>query len=157
MYKVVISGTGLFTPPHAVSNEALVVAFNQYVADFNAAHATRIAAGEIVALTESSAEFIEKASGIKQRYLMDAAGVLDSRRMAPSLPERDNDALSVQAEMAVVAAREGTGCPSPSSWVNDWDDEKPIPPASRAARSSAASSSRRSVSGLTRLPRWSAS
>lgn len=106
MYKVVISGTGLFTPPHAVSNEALVTAFNQYVADFNATHATLIAAGEIAALTESSAEFIEKASGIKQRYLMDASGVLDPQRMAPSLPERDNDALSVQAEMAVAAARE---------------------------------------------------
>ncbi|WP_024303941.1 beta-ketoacyl-ACP synthase III [Pseudogulbenkiania sp. MAI-1] len=106
MHKVVISGTGLFTPPNAVSNEQLVAAFNEYVAHFNAEHAEAIAAQELAPLVASSAEFIEKASGIRQRYLMDAAGVLDPARMTPSLPERDNDSLSIQAEMAVAAARE---------------------------------------------------
>lgn len=106
MHKAVISGTGLFTPPHVVSNEALVAAFNQYVAAFNAQNADRIASGELAALTDSSAEFIEKASGIKQRYLMNASGVLDPARMTPYLAERDNDSLSVQAEMAVAAAKE---------------------------------------------------
>ena len=104
MKKVVISGSGLFTPPHAVSNEELVVAFNQYVASWNAAHAAEIAAGTVVALAESSAEFIEKASGIKQRFLMDKDGVLDPARMTPYLPERSNDVLSIQAEMGVAAA-----------------------------------------------------
>jgi beta-ketodecanoyl-[acyl-carrier-protein] synthase len=104
MKKVVISGSGLFTPPHAVSNEELVVAFNQYVADWNAQHAAAIAAGTVTALAESSAEFIEKASGIKQRYLMNKDGVLDPARMTPYLPERSNDVLSVQAEMGVAAA-----------------------------------------------------
>ena len=106
MHKVVISGTGLFTPPNAVSNEQLVAAFNEYVARFNTEHAAAIAAQEMAPLVESSVEFIEKASGIRQRYLMDAAGVLDPARMAPRLPERDNEALSVQAEMSVAAARE---------------------------------------------------
>ena len=106
MHKAVISGTGLFTPPHVVSNEALVTAFNQYVAAFNAENAERIASGELAALTESSAEFIEKASGIKQRYLMNASGVLDPARMRPLLSVRDNDSLSIQAEMAVAAAQE---------------------------------------------------
>ena len=31
MKQVVISGTGLFTPPHSISNEELVVAFNAYM------------------------------------------------------------------------------------------------------------------------------
>ncbi|MBP7579916.1 beta-ketoacyl-ACP synthase III [Vogesella sp. XCS3] len=106
MNKVVISGTGLFTPPHAVSNEQLVVAFNSYVAAFNKENQDAIARGELAALAESSAEFIEKASGIKQRFLMNASGVLDPARMAPHLPERSNDVLSVQAEMAVAAATE---------------------------------------------------
>lgn len=104
MKKVVISGSGLFTPPHAVSNEELVVAFNQYVAGWNAGHAAEIAAGTVAALAESSAEFIEKASGIKQRFLMDKEGVLDPTRMTPYLPERSNDVLSIQAEMGVAAA-----------------------------------------------------
>ncbi|EEG10567.1 beta-ketoacyl-ACP synthase III [Pseudogulbenkiania ferrooxidans] len=106
MHKVVISGTGLFTPPHAVGNEQLVAAFNQYAAHFNAEQAEAIAAGEVEPLAASSAEFIEKASGIRQRFLMDAAGVLDPARMAPRLPERGNEALSLQAEMALAAARE---------------------------------------------------
>ena len=106
MKDVVISGTGLFTPPHAVSNEALVVAFNSYVNAFNAANQDAIDRGDIAALAESSAEFIEKASGIKQRYLMNADGVLDPARMTPFLPERSNDELSIQAEMAVAAARD---------------------------------------------------
>lgn len=106
MHKVVISGTGLFTPPHAVSNEELVTAFNAYVQQFNAAHAADIAAGRMEPLQESSAEFIVKASGIQQRHLMDKSGVLDPARMTPHLPERSNDELSVQAEMAVAAARQ---------------------------------------------------
>ncbi|POZ62841.1 beta-ketoacyl-ACP synthase III [Chromobacterium alticapitis] len=106
MYKVVISGTGLFTPPHAVSNAELVEAFNAFVRGHNVAHAAEIAAGAREPLAESSAEFIERASGIKQRFLMDKAGVLDPARMKPSLPERANEALSLQAEMAVAAARQ---------------------------------------------------
>ena len=42
----------------------------------NAEHAEAIAIGERVALTHSSVEFIEKASGIKQRY------VIEKRRRA---------------------------------------------------------------------------
>ena len=106
MHKVVISGTGLFTPPHAVGNAELVEAFNAYVREFNAANQAAIEAGTLAALAESSAEFIEKASGIKQRFLMDKGGVLDPARMAPHLPERGNDELSLQAEMAVAAARQ---------------------------------------------------
>jgi len=105
-HSVVISGTGLFTPPHAVSNEELVSSFNAYVAAYNRENAEAIASGTLPGLQESSVEFIEKASGIKSRFLMDRDGVLDPSRMCPSLPERDNETISIQAEMAVAAARQ---------------------------------------------------
>lgn len=105
-HPVVISGTGLFTPPHAVSNEELVASFNAYVEAHNQEHAAAIAAGTHEALQPSSAEFILKASGIQSRFLMDREGVLDPARMCPRLPERPNEEISVQAEMAVSAARE---------------------------------------------------
>src|SRR3546814_19287360 len=60
----VISATGLFTPPERISNEELVASFNAYVALHNKENADAIAAGEMPELTESSVEFIEKASGI---------------------------------------------------------------------------------------------
>jgi beta-ketodecanoyl-[acyl-carrier-protein] synthase len=106
MKSVVISGTGLFTPPHSISNDELVAAFNAYVDRQNAAHADAIAAGTVQALEPSSSAFIEKASGIKARYVMEKAGILDPDRMTPSIAERADDALSLQAEMCVAAARQ---------------------------------------------------
>ena len=67
MTAIAISGTGLFTPPNSISNEELVASYNAYVKKFNAENAAAIAAGSIQALTESSADFITKASGIKSR------------------------------------------------------------------------------------------
>jgi len=106
MSDIVISGTGLFTPAESISNEELVASFNTYVELYNKEHADAIAAGEIAPLQPSSAEFVEKASGIKSRYVMNKDGILDPRRMVPRLPERPNDAQSIQCEMAVAAARE---------------------------------------------------
>ena len=102
----VISATGLFTPPESVSNEELVASFNTYVAQFNAAHAAAIAAGEVAELAPSSVEFIEKASGIKSRYVMSKGPVLDPAIMTPRWPERSNEELSVLAEMGVKAAQQ---------------------------------------------------
>jgi beta-ketodecanoyl-[acyl-carrier-protein] synthase len=103
MKKVVISGTGLFTPTQSISNEELVVAFNAYVALYNEEHAEAIASGELTALVESNAEFIEKASGIKSRYVIDKTGLLDPKRMYPHIAERSNEEQSLQCEMAVAA------------------------------------------------------
>ena len=100
---VVISGTGLWTPEEAITNEELVVSFNEYVRRFNERHADAIAAGDKEALQPSSAEFIEKASGIRQRYVLNKDGVLDPERMCPRIAERPDDEMSVQAEMAVKA------------------------------------------------------
>lgn len=101
-----IVSTGLYTPPQSVSNAELVEAFNSYVALFNAENARAIEAGEIEPLQPSSSEFVEKASGIKSRYVVDKAGILDPRRMAPMIEARANENLSVLAEMGVAAARD---------------------------------------------------
>lgn len=101
-----IIATGLYTPPQSISNAELVTAFNEYVALFNAENARAIDAGEIEPLQPSSSEFIEKASGIKSRYVIDKAGVLDPKRMAPMIPARTNEELSILAEIAVEAAKD---------------------------------------------------
>lgn len=104
--NMALSGTGLFTPQASISNDELVAAFNEFVRRHNAAHASAIAEGKVAPLAESSTEFIFKASGIKSRYVMDKAGVLDPDIMCPRLPERPNDQISILAEMAVTAARD---------------------------------------------------
>ncbi|EEB79808.1 3-Oxoacyl-(acyl-carrier-protein) synthase III C terminal domain protein [marine gamma proteobacterium HTCC2148] len=106
MNDIVISGTGLYTPSQSISNEELVQSYNAYVEAHNRDNADAIAVGEMPALDPSSAEFIEKASGIKSRYVMDKEGILDPARMVPSLPDRPNDTQSIQCEMAVTAALE---------------------------------------------------
>ncbi len=106
MQTAVIAATGLFTPAQSISNAELVESFNAYVARFNAQHAAEIEAGEVQALAPSSPEFIVKASGIRSRHVVDKAGVLDPEVMAPRLPERGDDELSILAEMAVAAARD---------------------------------------------------
>ena len=106
MTHVVITGTGLYTPEHAIDNAALVAAFNAWVDGENELHAEAIARGEREPLAHSSSEFIEKASGIKSRYVLDASGILDPQRMRPKLPQRSNDEPSLQCEMATEAARQ---------------------------------------------------
>jgi len=106
MHRIVISGTGLFVAPQSIGNEELVDSYNTYVRQFNAAHAVRIEAGELARLEESSVEFIEKASGIKRRSVMEKEGILDPQRMRPKLQARPNNELSMQAEMAVAAGRD---------------------------------------------------
>lgn len=106
MSNPVISATGLYTPPHSISNEELVASFNTYVENFNMEHAAEIEAGTVEPLQPSSVAFIEKASGIKARYVVNKEGVLDPRRMTPNIPERPNEEISILAEMAVAAARE---------------------------------------------------
>ncbi|HOZ24244.1 MAG TPA: hypothetical protein PLI83_05600, partial [Thermomonas sp.] len=62
-------------------NAELVQAFNAYATLQNQKNAEAIARGDAQPLVMSSVEFIEKASGIKQRYVIDKAGVLDPTRM----------------------------------------------------------------------------
>ncbi|WP_397397094.1 beta-ketoacyl-ACP synthase III [Phenylobacterium sp.] len=106
MHAAVIAATGLFTPAERVTNAELVEAFNAYVELFNTRHAGEIASGSVQALAPSSVEFIEKASGIKSRYVMNRSGVVDPEVMHPLIPERSNDELSIMAEIGVAAAKD---------------------------------------------------
>ncbi len=108
--EVLISGTGLFTPEESISNTELVAAFDEYARRFNGRHAEAIAAGEMRAMGMSNAEFIEKASGIKSRHVLNKSGIVDPDRLYPFIAERRNDELSVQAEMGVKAALQALEC-----------------------------------------------
>ena len=103
--SVVISGTGLFTPTQSISNDELVHCFNQYVEKFNITHNQDIEDGKITALSPSDSSFIEKALGIKSRYVMEKDNILNVDIMSPRYVERDNDQLSMQAEIGVAAAK----------------------------------------------------
>lgn len=102
----VISATGLWTPSQSVSNEELVASYNAWADKWNGENAAEIEAGNVEAKPHSSVEFIEKASGIKSRFVMDKAGVVDPDRMRPDIPERPNEQISVLAEIAVNAGRQ---------------------------------------------------
>ncbi|MEM6411520.1 MAG: beta-ketoacyl-ACP synthase III [Pseudomonadota bacterium] len=104
MITPVISATGLWTPPNSVSNEELVEAFNQWAENWNAEHAAEIEAGSVEAQSPSSVEFIEKASGIKARYVINKDEIINPATMRPDIPERPNEEPSLLAEMAVNAA-----------------------------------------------------
>jgi len=104
--RVVISGAGLFTPSESVSNHELVESFNAWVDHYNAKHADSIAAGELEPKDYSTVEFIEKASGIKSRFVMNKAGIVDPMRMLPRLEPRSNDEPSVMCEIGVTAAKQ---------------------------------------------------
>ncbi|OIU82907.1 beta-ketoacyl-ACP synthase III [Acinetobacter sp. AR2-3] len=101
-----ITGTGLFHPEHVITNEELVESLNAYVELFNHENADKIAAGEVEARRGSSAEFIEKASGVQRRYVVEKSGILDPKRLRPNLRERADDEISLQAEWGVIAAKQ---------------------------------------------------
>lgn len=105
MSSIVISGSGLFTPPHQVSNQELVDVLNAHVEQFNQQHAAQIEAGEIEAKKPSSVEFIEKASGIKSRYMMVKEGVTDVDVMHPKLTKYGAEETPEMVHMAVAAAK----------------------------------------------------
>ncbi|SFA96696.1 beta-ketodecanoyl-[acyl-carrier-protein] synthase [Poseidonocella pacifica] len=98
MHKPAITGTGVFTPREVITNDELVEAFNSYAAQQNA---SRVEADQIPL---SSSEFIVKASGIGQRFVLNKSGILDPGIMHPRLREREDDEPSVMAEMAADAA-----------------------------------------------------
>ena len=105
--KVYLTATGLHIPAHKITNEELVTAFNTYVDNYNQEHAKAIAAGEKTALQHSTCEFIEKASGIKSRYVIDKKGILDPDIMAPVFAARKlGEELSISAEMGLGALKQ---------------------------------------------------
>jgi len=99
--RVCVSGLGVEIPPAVISNEELVESFNRWAAAEN----TRRAARGEEPLPLSDADFILHASGIKQRHVYEREGILDPERMAPIIPARRDDELSVMAEFGLAAAR----------------------------------------------------
>ncbi len=104
-HTAAITGSGVFTPQNTITNAELVVAFNAYADRFNAENAEAIAAGEVTPKDHSSEEFIFKASGIQQRYVLDKKGVLDPDRMYPTFDERSDDQPSLMCDIGAAAAR----------------------------------------------------
>jgi beta-ketodecanoyl-[acyl-carrier-protein] synthase len=96
----VISATGLYTPSDIITNEELVASFNAYVDRYNAEHP------DAEPLMPSSVEFVEKASGIKSRHVIDKAAIIDPAIMEPRYAERSNDQISLMAEIGVAACRD---------------------------------------------------
>ena len=96
----VISSTGLFTPSDTISNQELVASFNAYADRYNAANP------DAEPLTHSSVEFVEKASGIKSRHVMDKRAILDPDIMEPRYAERPDEQISLMAEIGVAACRD---------------------------------------------------
>jgi beta-ketodecanoyl-[acyl-carrier-protein] synthase len=103
---IAISASGTNFPETIVGNDELCAAFNEYVRRENARQADAIAAGTAQPLAESSPEFVLKASGIRERRLVDKTGILDPDRMCPNIPDRPDNELSIQAEMSVKAAEQ---------------------------------------------------
>lgn len=106
MSTVVISGSGLYTPPHKISNQELVDVLNAYADIFNEENKDAIAAGKIEEKKQSSAEFIEKASGIKSRYAMYKEGIVDVNIMHPKMAKNAPDQPPEMVVMAVEAAKQ---------------------------------------------------
>ncbi len=100
-----ITGHGVWHPETVLTNEELCAGFNEFVRRDNAKHAAEIAAGKRKPLQESTPEFIVKASGIEQRYVEDKTGLVDPERMCPNIPDRPEEALSIQAEYSMNAAK----------------------------------------------------
>ena len=96
----VISATGLYTPDDIITNEELVASFNAYVDLYNAQNP------DAEPLTYSSVEFVEKASGIKARHVIDKSAIIDPAIMEPRYPERPNEQISLMAEIGVAACRD---------------------------------------------------
>lgn len=101
MKRVAISGIGVEIPPAVIGNDELVASFNQWVDAENA----RLACTGAEPLQHSSADFIVHASGVEQRHVIHADGILDPTRMAPRIASRPDDEVSVMAEFGVASAR----------------------------------------------------
>ena len=105
MHNIYIAGTGIWHPEEKISNEEIVNSYNSYVENFNQENKLEIENGTIEPMELSSAEFIEKASGIKSRYVIDKEGILDINRMMPRVKNEHPDRLSIHAEVGIEAAK----------------------------------------------------
>lgn len=105
MHDIHIAGTGVWHPEDMITNDEIVESYNSYVDSFNQNNKTEIDNGILEKMPPSSSEFIEKASGIQTRYVIDKAGILDPKRMMPIVKNEDESRLSIHAEVGIIAAK----------------------------------------------------
>ena len=105
MQDIYIAGTGIWYPEDIITNDEIVSSFNNYVDKFNDKNQEMINAGTLEPLAHSSTEFIEKASGIKTRHVIDKKNILDIEKMMPSVQHEDASKLSIHATVGIEAAR----------------------------------------------------
>jgi beta-ketodecanoyl-[acyl-carrier-protein] synthase len=101
MQRACVSGIGVEIPSAVITNEQLVASFNEWVDRENA----RLHCTGAQPLQKSDVAFIEHASGVRERHVYEPDGILDPERMAPRIPARGDDELSVMAEFGVASAR----------------------------------------------------
>ena len=105
MDNIHIAGTGIWHPEEMITNDEIVESYNSYVDNFNHKNADEIDNGNMVAMEHSSASFIEKASGIKTRYVIDKKNILDIDKMMPQVEHEDESKLSIHAVVGIKAAK----------------------------------------------------
>ncbi|QPC88768.1 beta-ketoacyl-ACP synthase III [Mesorhizobium sp. NBSH29] len=101
MKRVIISGVAVEIPQASITNDELVESFNLWVDAEN----PRRAEQGLEPLAKSDAAFIEYASGVKNRHVIEREGILDPTRMSPRIPVRPDDVISVEAEFGVASAK----------------------------------------------------
>ena len=104
MHNIHIAGTGIWYPEDKINNDELVDSYNSYVELFNTNNKEAIENGDVIQMEQSSVEFIEKASGIKSRHVIDKNGILDNKRMMPRVDNEHEDRLSIHAKAGLEAA-----------------------------------------------------
>ncbi len=70
---VVLKGSGVFIPPDTITNLELVSAFNNFARVFNARNLST--GTKCIELSDPT--FIEEASGIRRRHVIEKTGILD--------------------------------------------------------------------------------
>ena len=105
MHNIYIAGTGIWHPEDKISNDEIVNSYNSYAERFNNDNLSDIDKGLVQPMEFSSSEFIEKASGIKSRYVIDKEGILDINRMMPRVNNEHPDRLSIHAQVGIEAAK----------------------------------------------------
>lgn len=98
--RVALSGIGVEIPEQKITNAELVASYNAWI---DAENQGRVAQG-LEPLSKSDDDFIVYASGVRSRHVYDREGILDPTRMAPRIPARHDDDLSVEAEFGLKAA-----------------------------------------------------
>ena len=76
MESVVLSGTGYFVPSDSVSTEEIVASFNEHVKRRGQQLSLPLENDPKETLQESCADFVVRASGIKNRRVIDKKGIL---------------------------------------------------------------------------------